>query len=50
MTRKILSSTSICIFSMRLVQNSLYYVNTMTFESILGELLFETGMFQRIKN
>ena len=40
----------VAIFSVRLVQNSLFYVNIMTFESILGELLFETGMFQRIKN
>ena len=36
--------------SMRLVQNSLRYVNIMTFESILGVLLFKTGLFQRIKN
>ena len=36
--------------SMRLVQNSLRYVNFMTFESILGVFLFKTGLFQRIKN
>ena len=36
-------------FSMRLVQNSLRYVN-MTLESILGVFLFKTGLFQRIKN
>ena len=35
---------------MLLVKNSLRYVNTMTFESILGVFLFKTGMFQRIKN
>ena len=37
-------------FSMLLVQNSLHYVNIMTFESILGVVLFKTGMFQRIEN
>ena len=37
-------------FYMLLVQNSLRYVNIMTFESILGVFLFKTGMFQRIKN
>ena len=37
-------------FSMLLVQNSLRYVNIMTFECILGACLFKTGMFQRIKN
>ena len=37
-------------FSMLLVQNSLRYVNMMTFESILGVFLFKTGMFKRIKN
>ena len=37
-------------FSMRLVQNSLSYVNVMTFESILDVFLLKTGMFQRIKN
>ena len=37
-------------FSMLLVQNSLRYVNIMTFESILNVFLFKTGMFQRIKN
>ena len=37
-------------FSMRLVQNSLRYINIMTFESILGVFLFKTGLFQRIKN
>ena len=36
-------------FSMRLVQNSLHYVNIMTYESILGVVLFKTGMFQRIE-
>ena len=36
--------------SMLLVQNSLHYVNIMTFESSLGVFLFKTGMFQRIKN
>ena len=35
---------------MLLVQNSLRYVNIMTFESILCVFLFKTGMFQRIKN
>ena len=35
--------------SMLLVQNSQYYVNIMTFESILGVFLFKTGMFQRIE-
>ena len=34
--------------SMLLVQKCLRYVNTMTFESILGVFLFKTGMFQRI--
>ena len=37
-------------FSMRLVQNSMRYVNIMTFESILGVFLFKTGLFKRIKN
>ena len=37
-------------FSMLLDQNSLCYVNIMTFESILGVFLFKTGMFQGIKN
>ena len=36
-------------FSLLLVQNSLRYVNTMTFESILSICLFKTGVFQRIK-
>ena len=36
-------------FSLLLVQNSLRYVNTMTFESILSISLFKTGMFQTIK-
>ena len=40
----------VAIFSMLLLQNSLRYVNIMTFESILGVFLFKTGMFQRIKN
>ena len=35
---------------MRLVQNSLRYINIMTFKSILGIFLFKTGMLQRIKN
>ena len=34
---------------MRLVQNSLLYVNIMTFESILGVFLFKTGLFQSLK-
>ena len=37
-------------FSMLLVQNSLCYVNIMTFESVLGVFLLKTGMYQRIKN
>ena len=37
-------------FSILLVQNSLHYVNIVTFESILGVFLFKTGMFQRIEN
>ena len=37
-------------FSMLLVQNSLRYVNIMSFESILGVCLLKTGMFQRIKD
>ena len=37
-------------FSLLLVQNSLCYVNIMTFESILGVFLFKTGLFQRIQN
>ena len=37
-------------YSMLLVQNSLRYINIMTFESILSVFLFKTGMFQRIKN
>ena len=36
-------------FSMLLVQNSLRYINIMTFESILSVFLFNTVMFQRIK-
>ena len=36
-------------FSLLLVQNSLRYVNTINFESILSICLFKTGMFQRIK-
>ena len=40
----------VAIFSTLLVQNSLHYVNNMTFESFLGVFLFKTGMFQRIKN
>ena len=40
----------VAILSMRLVQNSLRYINIMTFESILGVFLFKTGLFQRIKN
>ena len=49
MNRKILSSTPSCKFSMLLVQNTLRYINTVTFESILGVFLFKTGTFQRIK-
>ena len=41
---------SVAILSMRLVQNSLRYINIMTFESILGVFLFKRGLFQRIKN
>ena len=37
-------------FSYLLVQNSLRYINIMTFESILCVFSFKTGMFQRIKN
>ena len=37
-------------FSMLSVQNSLRYINIMTFESILSVFLFKTCMFQRIKN
>ena len=37
-------------FSLRLVQNSLCYLNIMTFESNLGVFLFKTGLFQRIRN
>ena len=37
-------------FSMLLVQNSLGYINIMTFGSILGVFLFKTGTFQGIKN
>ena len=37
-------------FSMLLVQNSLRYVNIMTFESMLGVFLFKTNMFHIIKN
>ena len=40
----------VAIFSMLLVQNSLRNVNIMTFESIIGVILFKTGMFQRIEN
>ena len=36
--------------SMLLVQNSLHYINIMTFERILGVFLIKTGMFQRITN
>ena len=36
--------------SMLLGQNSLRYVNIMTFESILAVFLFKTGMFQRNEN
>ena len=43
-------SLQVANFSMLLVQNSLHYVNIMTFESILGVFLFKTGMFQRIEN
>ena len=34
---------------MLLVQNSLRYINIMTFESILRVFLSKTGMFQKIK-
>ena len=37
-------------FSILVVQNSLRYVNIMTFESILGVFSFKTGLFQRIIN
>ena len=37
-------------FSMLVAQNSLRYVNIMTFESILCVFLFKTGLFQKIKN
>ena len=37
-------------FSNLLVQNSLRYINIMTFESILCVFSFKTGMFQTIKN
>ena len=38
-------------FPMLLVQNSLRYVNIITFESSLGVVFFfKTGMFQRIEN
>ena len=47
---KVCHPLQVANFSMLLVQNSLRYVNIMTFESILGVFLFKTGMFQRIKN
>ena len=47
---KICHPLPVAILSMRLVQNSLRYINIMTFESILGVFLFKTGLFQRIKN
>ena len=34
---------------MRLVQNSLRYVNIMTFDSILGVFLLKTGLFKELK-
>ena len=37
-------------FSMLLVQNSLHYVNIMTFESNLVAFLIKAGMFQKIEN
>ena len=37
-------------FSLLLVQNSLHYENIMTFESIVGVILFKIGLFQRIEN
>ena len=40
----------IAIFFTLLVQNSMHYVNIMTFESSLDAFLFKTGMFQRIEN
>ena len=39
----------VAILSLLLVQNSLRYVNTMTFESILSIYLFKTRLLQRIK-
>ena len=36
--------------SMRLVKNSLRYVNIMTFESTLGVFLLKKGLFRRFKN
>ena len=49
MTRKILSSTSSCnffyVFGPK--YRSLYYINIMTFENILGERLFETGFVSK---
>ena len=47
---KFCHTLQVAIFSMLLVQNSLHYVNIMTFESILGVFLLKTGMFQRIEN
>ena len=47
---KFCHSIQVANFSMLLVQNSLRYVNIMTFGSILGVFLFKTGMFQGIKN
>ena len=39
----------VAIFSMLLVQNSLRYVNIMTFKSILGVCLFEQVCFKELK-
>ena len=47
---KFCHSLQVANFSMLFVQNRLCYVNSMTFESILSVFLFNTGMFQRIKN
>ena len=45
-TRKSLNQPlPVANFSMRLVQNSLRYVNIMTVGSILGVFLFKTGLF-----
>ena len=38
----------VAFFSMLLVQNSLHYVIIMTFENLLGVVLFKAGIFQSI--